>query len=151
MVTWNNERHVLTNAHSVTYASQVQLKRRGDDERFHASVVAVGTDCDVALLHVEDEEFWRDIVPLELSSSLPELQQPLCVLGYPIGGDSLAISAGVVSRVGMTMYSFGCTSLLALQTDAAINSGECNCETFLSFLFFHHRSKNPDFHIAQHP
>lgn len=122
-VTWNGERHVLTNAHSVTYASQVQLKRRGDDERFQARVLAVGTDCDVALLDVEDDEFWKDIVPLELSSTLPELQQSLCVLGFPIGGDSLAISAGVVSRVGMTMYSFGCTSLLAVQTDAAINSG----------------------------
>ena len=122
-VFWNGKRHVLTNAHSVTYASQVQLKRRGDDERFQARVLAVGTECDVALLDVDDEEFWKDIVPLELSNSLPELQQSLCVLGFPIGGDSLAISAGVVSRVGMTMYSFGCTSLLAVQTDAAINSG----------------------------
>jgi len=122
-VIWNGERHILTNAHSVTYGSQVQLKRRGDDERFQARVLAVGTECDVALLDVEDEEFWRDISPLELSSTLPELQQSLCVLGFPIGGDSLAISAGVVSRVGMTMYSFGCTSLLAVQTDAAINSG----------------------------
>jgi S1-C subfamily serine protease len=122
-VTWNGERHILTNAHSVTYGSQVQLKRRGDDERFQARVLAVGTECDVALLDVDDEEFWKDISPLELSSTLPELQQSLCVLGFPIGGDSLAISAGVVSRVGMTMYSFGCTSLLAVQTDAAINSG----------------------------
>jgi len=122
-VTWNGERQILTNAHSVTYSAQVQLKRRGDDERFQARVLAVGTECDVALLDVEDEEFWKDISPLELSSTLPELQQSLCVLGFPIGGDSLAISAGVVSRVGMTMYSFGCTSLLAVQTDAAINSG----------------------------
>jgi S1-C subfamily serine protease len=122
-VTWNGERHILTNAHSVTYASQVQLKRRGDDERFQARVNAVGTECDVALLDVDDDEFWKDIFPLELSNTLPELQQPLCVIGFPVGGESLAISAGVVSRVGMTMYSFGCTSLLAVQTDAAINSG----------------------------
>ena len=122
-VFWNNSRHVLTNAHSVTYASQVQLKRRGDDERFQAKVIAVGSDCDCALLQVEDTSFWHDIVPLELASTLPELQQSLCVLGYPIGGDSLAISAGVVSRVGMTVYSFGSTSLLAIQTDASINSG----------------------------
>ena len=136
-VTWNGERHILTNAHSVTYGSQVQLKRRGDDERFQAHVLAVGTECDVALLDVDDEEFWKDISPLELSSTLPELQQSLCVLGFPIGGDSLAISAGVVSRVGMTMYSFGCTSLLAVQTDAAINSGNFICHIFLfKFLIY---------------
>lgn len=127
----NGEKVVLTNAHSVTYASQVQLKRRADDERFQARVVAVGTECDVALLSVEDDDFWRDIMPLSLSSDLPELQESLCVLGYPIGGDSLAISAGVVSRVQMTHYSFGCMSLLALQTDAAINSGQYPCAALL--------------------
>jgi S1-C subfamily serine protease len=31
-------RWILTNAHSVCYASQVQLKRRGDDERHEAKV-----------------------------------------------------------------------------------------------------------------
>lgn len=120
----SGDRAVLTNAHSVTYGIQVQLKKRGDDERFSAKIVAVGNECDIALLTVDDEKFWSDIVPLTMSTALPELQESLCVLGYPIGGDSLAISAGVVSRVQMTHYSFGCMSLLALQTDAAINSGE---------------------------
>ena len=123
VIEMSGDRAVLTNAHSVTYGIQVQLKKRGDDERFSARIVAVGNECDIALLTVDDEKFWSDIVPLTMSP-LPELQESLCVLGYPIGGDSLAISAGVVSRVQMTHYSFGCMSLLALQTDAAINSGE---------------------------
>lgn len=109
----NGARWLLTNAHSVTYASQVTVKRRDDDERFEAKVHAVGTECDVAILTVEDEEFWNNIVPLELSIELPELQESVAVVGYPIGGDSLAISAGVVSRVQMTHYSHGCMSLLA--------------------------------------
>jgi S1-C subfamily serine protease len=117
------DRWILTNAHSVTYASQVQLKRRGDDERHQAQVLSIGTECDVALLSVDDDEFWNDVVPLELSDDLPELQDAVAVLGYPIGGESLAISAGVVSRVQMTHYSHGCMSLLCIQTDAAINSG----------------------------
>ena len=29
---------------------QVQLKRRGDDEKYTARVLAIGTECDVALL-----------------------------------------------------------------------------------------------------
>lgn len=32
----------------------------------------------------------------------PPPQESVAVLGYPIGGDSLAVSAGVVSRVQMT-------------------------------------------------
>ncbi|KAI7836909.1 hypothetical protein COHA_009241 [Chlorella ohadii] len=137
--TEDGQRWLLTNAHSVSYNTQVQLKKRGDDERYLAKVLSIGTECDVALLTdlhlrkianhargslstVEDDKFWEDIVPLELSE-LPALQESVAVLGYPIGGDSLAVSAGVVSRVQMTHYSHGCMSLLAVQTDAAINSG----------------------------
>ena len=29
---------------------QVQLKRRGDDEKYMARVLAIGTECDLALL-----------------------------------------------------------------------------------------------------
>lgn len=116
-------RWLLTNAHSVSYATQVQLKRRGDDEKYPAKVLAIGTECDIALLEVTDPEFWDDMVPLELSADLPALQESVAVLGYPIGGDSLAISAGVVSRVQMTHYSHGSMTLLAVQTDASINSG----------------------------
>ena len=86
-------------------------------------MLAIGTDCDVALLTVEDEEFWRGVAPLELGAELPELQDSVAVVGYPIGGDSLAISAGVVSRVQITHYTHGGISLLALQTDASVNSG----------------------------
>jgi hypothetical protein len=41
---------ILTNAHSVAYFSQVKVKRRGDDRKFLAEVLAVGTECDIALL-----------------------------------------------------------------------------------------------------
>ena len=100
------DRWVLTNAHSVTFAvgGGVYVKRRADDTRFEARVLAVGTECDVALLTVDDDAFWENVVPLELERGLPELQASLAVVGYPIGGASLAISAGVVSRVGMVHY-----------------------------------------------
>ena len=41
---------LLTNAHSVSYHTQVKVKRRGDDRKFLARVLSVGVDCDVALL-----------------------------------------------------------------------------------------------------
>jgi S1-C subfamily serine protease len=116
---------LVTNAHSVTFAvgGGVYVKRRADDTRFEARVLAVGTECDVALLTVDDDAFWESVVPLELGAELPELQASLAVVGYPIGGASLAISAGVVSRVGMVHYSHGAMSLFCIQSDAAINSG----------------------------
>jgi hypothetical protein len=44
------------------------------------------------------------------------------VAGYPVGGDSLSITKGIVSRVTMVRYSQG-ARLLGIQIDAAINPG----------------------------
>ena len=52
-----------------------------------AEVLAIGTECDIALLSVEDDEFWEEVEPLELGP-LPRLQDAVAVIGYPIGRDT---------------------------------------------------------------
>lgn len=74
------QRWLLTNAHSVSYHTQVRVKRRGDDRKFTARVLSIGVDCDIALLTVEDDEFWADVVPLEFGP-LPRLQESVAVVG----------------------------------------------------------------------
>lgn len=54
-------------------ARQVKVKRRGDDTKFVATVLAIGTECDIALLAVQDERFWEGPEPLSLGA-LPRLQ-----------------------------------------------------------------------------
>ncbi|CAD7694758.1 unnamed protein product [Ostreobium quekettii] len=120
---------VLTNAHSVAYHSQVQVKRRDTEKKFIARVLAVGTDCDVALLMVDDKEFWKGVEPLPLGS-LPKLQDYVTVVGYPVGGDSLSVTAGVVSRIEVTHFCHGSCDLLGVQIDAAINSGNSGGPVF---------------------
>lgn len=46
-----------------------------------------------------------------------------CCCRYPVGGDTLSVSTGVISRIEVTSYAHGSTELLAVQIDAAINSG----------------------------
>lgn len=123
------ERWVLTNAHSVDYHSQVKVKRRDDDKKFLAKVLAIGTECDVALLTVEDDEFWRDVEPLRFGP-LPRLQDSVYVVGFPVGGETISVTSGVVSRVEVTSYSHGATELLGIQIDAAINSGNSGGPVF---------------------
>lgn len=53
--------------------AQVKVKRRGDDQKFLAEVLAIGTECDIALLTVRDDAFWAGVVPLQLGP-LPRLQ-----------------------------------------------------------------------------
>ncbi|KAH8517417.1 hypothetical protein H0E87_005379 [Populus deltoides] len=89
---------LLTNAHCVEHYTQVKVKRRGDDTKYVARVLARGVDCDIALLSVESEEFWEGAEPLEFGC-LPRLQDAVTVVGYPLGGDTISVTKGVVSRI----------------------------------------------------
>ncbi|KAD4887917.1 hypothetical protein R6Q59_034989 [Mikania micrantha] len=122
-------RRVLTNAHSVEHHTQVKVKKRGSDTKFLATVLAIGTECDIAMLTVTDDEFWEGISPLEFGD-LPALQDAVTVVGYPIGGDTISVTSGVVSRIEILSYVHGSTELLGLQIDAAINSGNSGGPAF---------------------
>ncbi|CAK9161301.1 unnamed protein product [Ilex paraguariensis] len=122
-------RRVLTNAHSVEHHTQVKLKKRGSDTKYLATVLAIGTECDIALLTVSDDEFWEGVSPVEFGE-LPALQDAVTVVGYPIGGDTISVTSGVVSRMEILSYVHGSTELLGLQIDAAINSGNSGGPAF---------------------
>jgi len=116
------------------------VKKRGDDRKWLARVLAIGTECDIALLTgghcgpfsvtlpsaahtqprairlppfhvarrvaailtcaatstslaatvpaVDDGEFWLGVQPLRFGP-LPNLQESVYVVGYPIGGDTV--------------------------------------------------------------
>jgi S1-C subfamily serine protease len=77
---------------------QVKVKRRGSDVKFVAKVVAIGVECDLALLLVEDDAFWEGQSYVRFGV-LPRLQDSVLVVGYPIGGDTVSVTSGVVSRI----------------------------------------------------
>jgi S1-C subfamily serine protease len=127
----NGQRYLLTNAHSVEFHSQVKVKRRGDDQKYLAKVISIGVDCDVAALEVEDPSFWEPFGTDAIEfGDLPRLQDSVAVVGYPIGGDTISVTAGVVSRIEVTDYSHGSSDLLAIQIDAAINGGNSGGPVF---------------------
>jgi hypothetical protein len=53
---------------------------------------------DLALLTVKKAAFWQGATQLDIGPS-PRLQQEVHVIGYPLGGEGISITAGVVSRV----------------------------------------------------
>ena len=57
-------------------------------------------------------------------------QDSILVAGYPLGGDSLSITKGIVSRVTMTRYAHASNKLLGIQIDAAINPGNSGGPAF---------------------
>lgn len=49
---------------------------------------------------------------------------------FPIGGESISVTSGVVSRIEVTSYVHGAAELLGVQIDAAINSGNSGGPAF---------------------
>ena len=115
-------KRILTNAHVVAYASQVQVQGNQSGDKIGASVVAMDPGIDLAILKLEDESFFEHRPALPRASVLPQIKDPVLAYGFPTGGTTLSITRGIVSRIEFVPYGLS-TSGLRIQIDAAINPG----------------------------
>ncbi|CAN0881955.1 Protease Do-like 10, mitochondrial [Linum grandiflorum] len=115
-------KRILTNAHVVADHTFVMVRKHGSPTKYKAQVQVVGHECDLAVLVVENDEFWEGMTSLELGE-VPCIQESVAVVGYPQGGDNISVTKGIVSRVEPTQYVHSATNLMAIQIDAAINPG----------------------------
>lgn len=124
VIEYNGERQILTNAHVVADATYVAVRKSNEAHMYVATRRKISHECDLAILTVEDEAeaFWSDMEPLSFGT-MPNLQDQVSVVGYPKGGDGISVTAGVISRIEITSYAHSGANLLAIQVDAAINSG----------------------------
>jgi S1-C subfamily serine protease len=113
---------ILTNAHVVTDSTYVEVLKNGEIKRYEAEVLSIAHESDLALITIKDKSFFDDTKSLEIGQ-LPQLQKEVNVYGFPMGGDTLSITKGVVSRIEHQNYVHSGKSLLAIQIDAAINAG----------------------------
>ncbi len=114
---------ILTNAHVVSNARRILITIHGSPEKYPAKVEFVAHDCDLALLSVEDFADFEKFPTFELGD-VPSLESQVRVIGYPIGGERLSVTRGVVSRIDFQPYSHSrADSHLVIQIDAAINPG----------------------------
>jgi len=114
---------ILTNAHVVANATFIEVRKHGETTRYEAKVAHISHDSDLAIvtLKVKDPAFY-ETDPLKFGE-LPLAQQEVTAFGYPVGGDSLSITRGVVSRIERSVYVHKNRSLISVQVDAAINPG----------------------------
>lgn len=113
---------ILTNAHVVANQTFIEVKRHGDTNRYEAKVDYVSHQTDLALLSVKDKNFFKGVKSLNFAK-LPKIQQEITVYGFPIGGHSLSVSTGIVSRIEHTRYAHSKEIFLSIQIDAAVNPG----------------------------
>jgi len=114
---------ILTNAHVVSNGRFISVQRENDPRQYSGQVKFIGHDCDLAIVTISDPNFFKTMLPLHLGP-LPTIQSGVDVYGYPIGGERLSVTQGIVSRIDFESYSHsGADSHLAVQIDAAINPG----------------------------
>jgi len=113
---------ILTNAHVVANVTYLRVRREGDPKMYQARVVQVAHDADLALITVDNPAFFEDRDPLQFGD-LPDIEDEVRVYGYPMGGDALSITQGVVSRIENHIYTHSGLNLLCIQIDAPINPG----------------------------
>jgi S1-C subfamily serine protease len=115
-------RRILTSAHVVESAVGIEVKRADGSERFAAKVTFISHDADLALVEVEDARFFENTRALPIGG-MPKIEQRVVVYGFPIGGATLSITSGIVSRVEVDTYLQSNRDFLLVQIDAAVNEG----------------------------
>ena len=99
------ENAFMTNAHVVSNAERIYISMYGDSRKIPARVKFIAHDADLALLEADDPKPFKGIRPFEFSKNLPHLEDEVRVIGYPIGGNRLSVTRGVVSRIDFTTYA----------------------------------------------
>ena len=123
-------RRILTNAQLVKYSSRILVEPDRSGEKIMATLEFLADDIDLAVLKLDDPSFFDTHAPLLRHADLPKVKDTLLAYGYPLGGDNLAITRGIVSRIEFEEYYYG-TMGLRIQVDAAINPGNSGGPAFI--------------------
>ncbi|MEM7018147.1 MAG: trypsin-like peptidase domain-containing protein, partial [Pseudomonadota bacterium] len=79
-----------------------------DPKPYMGRVVHIAHDCDLALVELESEEDFElafgGVEPLYIGG-IPKLNTTVVAVGYPIGGERISVTRGVVSRIDFRTYS----------------------------------------------
>jgi len=113
----------ITNAHVVSNSTKLVIRMTNDPEPYEARIVHIAHDCDLAIIEPIDPRPFQNLKPLEIDG-IPKLNSEVIAVGYPVGGERVSVTRGVVSRIDFQSYSHsGIDQHLAIQVDAAINPG----------------------------
>jgi S1-C subfamily serine protease len=117
-------KRIVTVAHLVTYAEEIYVRPGQGGDRVEAKVAAIATGIDLAVLTIDPAEgdFFDKRPPLPRALALPQVSSRVDVKGFPIGGNVLSTTQGIVSRIEYAYFDTGSMGL-RIQVDAAINPG----------------------------
>ena len=110
--------HILTNAHVVNGAEQVQVTLP-DGSVNDAEVVGADTASDLAVVQVSDA---GDLPVPDFAATAPNVGDLAIAIGSPFGLEG-SVTSGIVSALNRSLPGDSGTLVNMIQTDAAINPG----------------------------
>jgi S1-C subfamily serine protease len=118
----DDEGHLITNAHVVDGADQIDVTLGADDESYDAELVGQDDSTDIAVLKVDAPADQLEPLALGDASGL-DVGDPVVAIGNPFGLDR-TVTAGIVSALQRQISApDGFTISDVIQTDAPINPG----------------------------
>ncbi|MFM2431245.1 MAG: hypothetical protein RLZZ511_2458 [Cyanobacteriota bacterium] len=115
-----NDGRILTNAHVVDGAEEVEVKLK-DGRTFQGKVVGLDTVTDIAAIKIDS----KDLPTVSLGNSDQLIPGEWAIaIGNPLGLDN-TVTAGIISATGRSSREVGISDkrVSFIQTDAAINPG----------------------------
>jgi S1-C subfamily serine protease len=118
----DHEGHVMTNAHVVDGAEQIEVTLGDDEESYEAELVGQDDSTDIAVLKIDAPS--DQLTPLALGDSGNlDVGDPVVAIGNPFGLDR-TVTAGIVSALQRQITAPNGFSISdVIQTDAPINPG----------------------------
>jgi S1-C subfamily serine protease len=126
------DKRLITNYHVIEFGASIRVERHGKPGNFEARVLCRSRLSDLALLTVDDDSFWEDLPSVTLQDTVPELDDTVVAVGYPLQARSVTVTRGVVSTVALADLTLTQVNpcQLQVQIDAAINPGNSGGPVF---------------------
>ena len=130
VIAHEGKKYILTNAHCVENSIIVRIRLANNRmKKFKAKPKCISYQCDLALLEVDNPEFNQSVEPVELGDMV-KIEQTVKTVGFPMGGDEISTSEGIVSRIEVQDYAESGCDMLQVQIDAAVNHGNSGGPVF---------------------
>lgn len=123
--------YVITNAHVARFGTSFTVTLAADRYRTRkVTIKYIADDCDLAVLHIRDSDFWRSdrnprrAINLELSDHLPRIEEKVKIAGFPLGRGQFTTVNGAISswEVAQTSHDIEAEILMAT-VDGSIHPG----------------------------
>ena len=118
---WDDSGLIVTNFHVIAGAHRL-IVTLADQREFHAEVIGVAPEKDLAVLRLKEPPDDIQSLPLGDSSEL-SVGRKVLAIGNPFGLDT-TLTTGIISALGREIRAPGGRTIRGvIQTDAAINPG----------------------------